>query len=75
MSRNVEVQYSPPLMGQHQEHVQNLEADGWHGEEVDRNKLLEVVVEKSPPGLAGRLSLADHIFADASLADVNAEFE
>jgi hypothetical protein len=30
MSRDVEVQYSPPLMSQHQEHVQNLEADGWH---------------------------------------------
>ena len=27
MSRDVEVQYAPPLMGQHQEHVQNLEAD------------------------------------------------
>ena len=44
MSRDVEVQYAPPLMGQHQEHVQNLEADSWHGEEVDRDKLLDVVV-------------------------------
>jgi hypothetical protein len=45
MSRDVEVQDSPPLMAQHQEHVQNLEADGWHGEEVERDKLLDVVVE------------------------------
>jgi hypothetical protein len=44
MSRDVEVQYSPPLMGQHQEHVQNLEANGGHAEEVDRNNLLDVVV-------------------------------
>jgi hypothetical protein len=36
-------------MGQHQEHVQNLEADRWHGEEVDRDQLLDVVVEKCPP--------------------------
>ena len=55
MGRDVEVQYSPPLMGEHQEYVQNLEADGWHGEEVDRDQLLDVVVEKCPPGLAGRL--------------------
>src|ERR1035438_6984961 len=75
MSRDVEVQYPPPLMGEHQEYVQNLEADGWHGEEVDRDKLLDVVVEKCPPGLAGRLSLPDHILADASLADVNTELE
>ena len=44
MSRDVEVEYSPPLMGQHQEHVQNLEADGWYGEEVHRDKLLDMVV-------------------------------
>ena len=44
MSREVEVQYSPPLMGQHQEYVQKLEANCGHGEEVDRNNLLDVVV-------------------------------
>ena len=75
MSRDVEVHYAPPLMGQHQEHVQNLEADGWHGEEVYRDKLLDVVVEKCPPGLAGRLSLPEHVFADASLANVNTELK
>ena len=37
MSCDVEVQYAPPLMGQHQGHVQNLEADGRHGEEVGRH--------------------------------------
>jgi hypothetical protein len=43
MSRDVEVQYSPPFMGQHKEHVQNLEANGGHGEEVDRDNLLDVL--------------------------------
>ena len=71
----MEVQYAPPLMGQHQEHVQNLEADGRHGEEVGRHQLLDVVVKKRTPGLAWRLSLTDHIFADTSLADGDAEFE
>jgi hypothetical protein len=64
MSRDVEVQYSPPL-----------EANGGHGEEVCRDNLLDVVVEKCPPGLAWRLSLPDHIFADAGLANVYTEFE
>src|SRR5271169_4659587 len=62
-------------MGQHQEYVQNLEADGWHGEEVDRDKLLDMVVEKYPPSLAWRLSLPEHVFADASLANVNTELK
>jgi hypothetical protein len=75
MSCDVEVQYAPPLMGQHQEHVQNLEADSRYGEEVGRHELLDVVVKKRPPGLAGRLSLPDHIFADASLTDADAELE
>jgi hypothetical protein len=75
MSRDVEVQYSPPLMDQHQEYVQNLEANGGYGEEVHRNKLLDVVVEKCPPGLAGRLSLPNHIFANARLTNVNTELE
>ena len=44
MSCDVELQYPSPLTSQHQEHVQNLEADGWHGEEVDRDKLTDVVV-------------------------------
>ena len=37
MSRDVEVQYAPPLMGHHEEHVQNLEAQSRHGEEVGRH--------------------------------------
>ena len=43
--------------------------------EVDRDKLLGVVVKKCPPGLAGRLSLPDHILADARLTNINTELE
>ena len=75
MRRDVEVHDPPPLMRQHQEHVQNLETDGWHGEEINRDQLLDVVVEKGPPDLAGRFSSPDHIFADAGLANVNSELE
>jgi hypothetical protein len=37
MSRDEEVPDGSPLMRQHQEHLQNLEADSRHGEEVGRH--------------------------------------
>jgi hypothetical protein len=40
MSGHMEVQDATSVMGQHQKHVEYLEADRRHGEEVDRNPLL-----------------------------------
>jgi len=37
---NVEVQNAAPVMGQHQKHVKNLEADRGHGEEINGDQLL-----------------------------------
>jgi hypothetical protein len=31
-------------MGQYQKHVEDLEADGGHGEEVDGNQLLSMIL-------------------------------
>jgi len=62
-------------MGQHQKHVQDLETDTGHGEEVDGDQLLSVILEKCAPGLRRRLAAAHHVFADAALTDVDAEFE
>src|SRR5450755_319735 len=75
MSRDVEVQDAPPLMGQHQEHIQNLKTDSRHGETVDRNKLPDVVVQKGAPRLGRWFPMADHVLADASLAYVYTPFE
>src|SRR5450432_3982061 len=75
MSRDVEVQDAPPLMGQHQEHIQNLETDSRHGEKVDRNKLPDVVVQKGAPRLGRWVPMADHVLADATLAYVYTQFE
>jgi hypothetical protein len=33
----------PKNMGQHQEHVKNLEADPWHGKEIDGHELLGMI--------------------------------
>jgi hypothetical protein len=30
-------------MGQHKKHVKHLETKGWHGEEIDRDQLLQVI--------------------------------
>ena len=65
----------PSVVSQNQEHVQNLEANRGHGEEVDGHHGLDVVLEECPPSLRGRLPTADHVLAHAGLADVDAEFE
>ncbi len=48
---NAKMQNAPPAMRQYQEHVQDLEADGWHRKEVDGDHGLHVVVKKGSPGL------------------------
>ena len=62
-------------MGQHQKYVKDLEPDGGHGEEVDRNQLLGMVLQEGAPSLRRRFAAAHHIFADTALSDVDAEFE
>ena len=75
MGGPIEVKNATAIMGQYQKHVENLETDGWHGEEVDGNQLPEVVLQESAPGLRRRLAAAHHVFADTALADVDAELE
>ena len=42
-------------MGQDQKHVKDLEADSGHGEEVDGDQLLGVILQECAPGLRRRL--------------------
>jgi len=41
MSGDTEMQNAPPVVRQHQEHVQDLEPDGRHRKEVDGNQGLD----------------------------------
>ena len=41
---HIEVRNAPTVMGQHQEHVKDLEANGGHSEEIDGDQLLGVIV-------------------------------
>ena len=43
--------------------------------EIDRDQLLEVIVQEGAPSLRGWFAAAHHVFADTGLADVDAEFE
>src|SRR5271167_3132255 len=72
---HVEVQNATPVMGQYQKHVKHLKMKSRNGEEVDRDHLLEVIVQESAPGLRRRLAAAHHVFANTALSDVDAEFE
>ncbi len=64
-----------PTVGQHQKHIENLETNGRHGKEVDGHQLLPVIPQEGASGLRRRLVAAHHVFADAGLADVDAELE
>ena len=63
------------VVGQHQEHVEHLEANRRDGEEVHGHRSREVILQEGAPRLRGGPSAAAHVLADAGLADVDAEFE
>jgi hypothetical protein len=60
---------------QHQEYAQYLEVDRRHPEEVDRDQLLSMILQKCAPSLRRRFAAAHHVFADAALPDIDAELE
>jgi len=73
--RDAEVQDPAALVGQHQEHIQNLKPDRRHGEEVDRHHGLEVILQEGAPRLGRRLPVPGHVLADAGFPDVDTELE
>ena len=85
MPRGVAVQPTPRSGGrshgsakcgdQHQEDVKELKTDRGHREQVDGHQLLGVILQKCTPSLRRGLPATHHVFADATLTDVDAEFE
>src|SRR5262245_29835959 len=74
MIRDANVQNPTAVVRQHQEDVQDLEADRRDGEEVDGYRGGEVILEERAPRLRRWFPTA-HVLADAALTDVDAEFE
>jgi hypothetical protein len=75
MSRYVEMDDPATVVSHDQEHVQDLETDRRHGEKVNRHQGLDVILQEGSPSLGGRPAPANDVFADAGLADIDAEFE
>jgi hypothetical protein len=51
MFGDIEVNNAPAIMGQDQKHVQDSKGKGAYDEEVHRDQLLDVIFQKSSPGL------------------------
>jgi predicted alpha/beta hydrolase len=73
--RHIEVKNATTVMGQYQKHIKNLETNRGYSEEINGDYLRGVILQESAPALERRLAAAHHVFTDAALADVDAEFE
>jgi hypothetical protein len=62
-------------MRENDEHERNFKPYSMDGEEVDRSQLRYVIVEERSPSLGGRLRIADHVFGNGRLRNLNAEFQ
>src|SRR5437016_1670210 len=51
MLRHVEMHDAPAMMSQYHKHKQHSKAGRGHGEEVDRDQILDMVVQESLPSL------------------------
>src|SRR5262245_5521300 len=75
MSRDIEMDDASTMLGEHDEDEQNLETDGVYREEVDGNELGYMIGEERSPRLRWRLGMADHVFGNGRLGNLNAEFQ
>ncbi len=75
MLGDVEVNDAPPVMGQHEEHEQDAECNGGHGEEVDGDEIFQMIIEERPPTRARWFRVANHVLGDRRLGQVDTEFQ
>src|SRR5262245_53761328 len=75
MGGHIEMDNPPSIVSQHQEHVQDLETNRRHGEEIDRDHALDVILQEGLPGLRGWIAPAYEVLAHAGFADVDAQLE
>jgi hypothetical protein len=75
MLGDVEVDDPPAVVSEHHEDEEDAEASGRHGEEVDRDQVLDMVSEERPPGLRGAGAVLRHEAGHGALGDIDAELE
>src|SRR5439155_16135151 len=64
---DAEVEDPASVMSQHQEYVEDLEAEGRNSEEVHRYQILHVILQGSPPRLGWRLPVTNHVLAHSRI--------
>jgi hypothetical protein len=63
MGGHVKVHQATAIMVDHDNDEQNLEECCRKREEIDRNELFGVILQKCPPRLGWRLRMPDHVLA------------
>src|ERR1044072_2810125 len=71
MCRDREMNDASPIVCQYQKHVQYLEPDRWHSEEVDGHHAFPVVFKEGTPGLGCRLPASNHVLTYAGFSNVD----
>jgi hypothetical protein len=72
---DVEVDYAPALMPEHQEDVQDSEGDGRDGEEVDGRDLSGMILQEGAPSLGRRLGMSCDVSGHRGFGQVVAQQE
>src|SRR3984885_10024744 len=57
------------------EGIEQVKTDSWNNEQVHSSNVWRVVMQESPPSLAGRRPSFDHVLGDARLRDLKPELE
>src|SRR5262245_41603084 len=60
MSRDIEMDDAPSIVGKHHKDEQNLKPNGVDREEVDRHQLPQMIGQKGSPGLRWWFWMPDH---------------
>src|SRR6516165_10257092 len=75
MLRHVEVYDAAAMMSQHDQHEQHPKADRRHGEEVDRDEILDMVVKESYPSLGRGSPVLGHEAGNRALRNRDSQLE
>lgn len=68
------VKESAAIMRQNQKNEEQTESRCGNHKEVCRDQFLGMILQEGPPGLRGWPAMANHVFGDRRLCEVDAEF-
>ncbi len=69
MLRDIEMDDATAIVTENDEKEQNPEGGGRQREEVDGHQVLDMIVEKAPPGLGRWLAPANHVLGNSGLGN------